>query len=141
MGILFLLLFSLFFLNIKQETQAMIIVDVDQVVHNKEKFYNKELRLRGFVKPGSILRMGNKAEFVITHNQLEIPVFFNGKTQIPDTFMDATPVRIDGHYQNDGKFIAHKIEAKCSSKYDVPHDKTLKFENQLKKSSNYQDGL
>lgn len=127
--ILSLLVFSLFFLNVKEENQTLLIVDVDQVINQKENFFNKELRLRGFVKPGSILRMGNKAEFVIMHNQKEIPVFFNGKTQIPDTFGDAVPVRIDGKYLEDGKFIAHKIEAKCASKYEVPHDKTMILES------------
>ncbi len=123
--------FTLFFLDFKQESQTILIVDVDQVIQNQQNFFNRELRLRGFVKPGSILRMGNKAEFVITHNQKEIPVFFNGKTQIPDTFGDGVAVRIDGKYLENGKFLAHKIEAKCASKYEVPHDKNLHYETKL----------
>lgn len=125
--VLILSVLFLLFLDFQQDTQTLLIVDVDQVIQNQQNFINKELRLRGFVKPGSILRVGNKAEFIITHNQKEIPVFFNGKTQIPDTFGDAAAIRIDGKYLEDGKFIAHKIEAKCASKYEVPHDKSLQY--------------
>ncbi|MCS7205744.1 MAG: cytochrome c maturation protein CcmE [Leptospiraceae bacterium] len=113
------LVLSLFFIN-PDTSQTLLIVDADYVVDNKASLYNKELRIRGFVKPGSILRMGNKAEFIVTHNNKEVLVYFNGKTQIPDTFGDAAPVRIDGRLQPDGRFVAYKIEAKCASKYEAP---------------------
>ncbi len=118
-SLIFTGILGLFFLSPTQQNHQVIILDADQLVDKKESFYGKELRVRGFVKPGSILRFGNTAEFIITHNQKELPVYFNGKTQIPDTFADAAPVRIDGVLKSSGQFVAHKIEAKCASKYEV----------------------
>ncbi|GIX42296.1 MAG: cytochrome c biogenesis protein [Leptospiraceae bacterium] len=114
------LILTLFFIDPNKKTSTILIVNADQVVEKQSDFYDKELRIRGFVKPGSIIRMGNKAEFIIIHNNKELPVYFNGKTQIPDTFGDAVPVRIDGVLNKDGKFVATKIEAKCASKYEAP---------------------
>ncbi len=130
------LILTLFFINPKDQNTSVIIVDADKVVQNKSDFYNKELRIRGFVKPGSILRMGNIAEFIIIHNNQELPVYFNGKTQIPDTFGDAVPIRVDGKLNDNGYFVAHKIEAKCASKYDAADGKNhqmLKYEDFNKK--------
>ena len=117
------LILTLFFIDPNKQTQTILIVDADTVVENQANFYDKELRVRGFVKPGSIVRMGNKAEFVVVHNNKELPVYFNGKTQIPDTFGDAAPVRIDGILNPNGTFTATKIEAKCASKYEAPNMK------------------
>ena len=52
--------------------------------------------MRGFVKPGSILRYGDKADFVMTLDGRDLKVHFDGGTQLPDTFTDAAPVRADG---------------------------------------------
>jgi len=117
------LILTLFFIDPNKQTQTILIVDADTVVNNQPNFYDKELRIRGFVKPGSIIRMGNKAEFIVVHNNKELPVYFNGKTQIPDTFGDAAPVRIDGVLNKNGTFTATKIEAKCASKYEAPNMK------------------
>ncbi|MCX7810089.1 MAG: cytochrome c maturation protein CcmE [Leptospiraceae bacterium] len=117
------LILTLFFIDPNKQTQTILIVDADTVVANQANFYHKELRVRGFVKPGSIVRMGNKAEFIVVHNNKELPVYFNGKTQIPDTFGDAAPVRIDGTLNPNGTFTATKIEAKCASKYEAPNMK------------------
>lgn len=122
------LLFSLFFLNPKKETRTILIMDADQVIEQKNNLYEKELRIRGFVKPGSIVRMGNQAEFIVIHNNKELPVYFNGKTQIPDAFADAAPVRLDGILNTNGTFVANKIEAKCASKYEAPVNGNINHE-------------
>lgn len=100
--------------------RSVLLANASDVAERPEDFSDRELRVRGFVKPGSILRMGDEAEFVVELDGKNLPVIYDGNSQLPDTFGDAAPVRVDGHLKN-GKLIAHKVEAKCASKYDVPH--------------------
>lgn len=98
--------------------EAVVIADADQVVADPALYGNRELRVRGFVKPGSIKRTANRAQFVIAHRGKELPVYFNGATQLPDTFTDAAAVRADGRLDN-GQLISGRVEAKCASKYEA----------------------
>ncbi len=99
---------------------SIVIVDTTAVVDNPRKYTADELRVRGFVKPGSVLRYGDEAEFIVEQDGRELPVHFTGETQLPDTFTDSAPVRVDGHLK-EGKLIATKVEAKCASKYDAEY--------------------
>lgn len=98
--------------------ESVVIADADQIAAAPERFADRELRVRGFVKPGSIIRTADQAQFIIQHRGREIPVFFNGRTPLPDTFADAAPVRADGRLKN-GRLISTKVEAKCASKYEA----------------------
>lgn len=99
---------------------SIVIVDTTAVVESPQKYSGDELRVRGFVKPGSVLRYGDEADFVVEQDGRELPVHFTGETQLPDTFTDSAPVRVDGHLR-DGKLIATKVEAKCASRYDAEY--------------------
>ncbi len=112
-------LLGLYFLSGTGGT-SVLLANASDVADRPQDFLDRELRVRGFVKPGTILRMGDKAEFVVELDGKNLPVLYNGNSQLPDTFGDAAPVRVDGHLE-DGKLMAHKVEAKCASKYDVPH--------------------
>jgi cytochrome c-type biogenesis protein CcmE len=100
--------------------ESVVIADADTIVRHPERFHGRELRVRGFVKPGSIVRTANQASFIIEHNGQELPVFFTGRTQLPDTFADAAPVRADGHLEN-GQLVSTRVEAKCASKYEAEY--------------------
>lgn len=100
--------------------ESVVIADADMIASNPQRYQDRELRVRGFVKPGSIVRTANQASFIIEHNGKELPVFFTGRTQLPDTFADAAPVRADGHLK-DGHLISTRVEAKCASKYDAEY--------------------
>lgn len=102
---------------------SIIVVDTMKVVADPAVYHGEELRVRGFVKTGTILRYGNKADFVVEQEGSEIPVHFNGDTILPDTFADGAPVRIDGHLTEGGdpKLLATKVEAKCASKYEADY--------------------
>ena len=96
------------------------VLDSSVFAKTKLKYKNKELRLRGFVKEGSVLLYENKADFSIEQNNEEVAIHYQGSEQLPDTFGDGAAVRVDGYYSTEkNKFIAHKIEAKCSSKYNA----------------------
>jgi cytochrome c-type biogenesis protein CcmE len=102
---------------------SIVVVDALNVVAAPADYAGKELRMRGFVKAGSILRYGDKADFIVEQEGREIPVHFNGATILPDTFADGAPVRVDGHLKPDGEtgFVATKVEAKCASKYEATY--------------------
>ncbi len=123
-SIIFVSFIALFFVTTDSENSTMIqVLDTSDFLNKKEKYatHKQEVRLRGFVKEGSILLYGNKADFVVYQDKKFLAVHYNGTEQIPDTFRDGSPVRLDGYYSlEQEKFIVHKIEAKCASKYDVP---------------------
>lgn len=98
---------------------TVVIVDVEQVTSKPEVYANRELRVRGFIKPGSISRYGEKADFVLTHGHKELKVHFDGSTQLPDTFADGAPARADGRLTGELQLVSGKVEAKCASKYDA----------------------
>ncbi len=109
----------------KNSYSSIVVLDLEKLVNerikNPEKFENRELRLRGFVKIGSILRMSkDRADFTLEQNKKQLKIHYSGKTQLPDTFSDGAPVRADGILQRDGSFLSTSIEAKCTSKYEVP---------------------
>ena len=105
-----------------QSTDSIVVVDAVKVAAAPGQFEGRELRMRGFVKSGTILRYGNKADFVVEQEGQEVLVHFNGDTILPDTFADGAPVRVDGHLTaTQDKFIATKVEAKCASKYEADY--------------------
>ncbi|MBX7056865.1 MAG: cytochrome c maturation protein CcmE [Leptospirales bacterium] len=104
---------------------AVVVVDASEVVAHASSYQQRELRVRGFVKGGSILRQGDRADFVVTLNGSDIPVRYDGNTQLPDTFNDGAAVRVDGMLDEQGRLVSHKVEAKCASKYSAEHAERL----------------
>ena len=100
---------------------TLVIADVKEVVTKPERYRNRELRVRGHIKPGSVLRYGEKADFILEFEKSELKVRFDGSTQLPDTFADGAPARADGRLNAKGELISNKVEAKCASKYDAKH--------------------
>ncbi|HWZ42062.1 MAG TPA: cytochrome c maturation protein CcmE [Candidatus Saccharimonadales bacterium] len=84
--------------------------------------YTKRLRVGGNVQPGSIRMAGSNADFVIVEKEKDQPeealkVSYKGSEPPPDTFKDNAQALVMGEFGKDGVFHAHKIEAKCASKY------------------------
>ncbi len=98
---------------------TVVVVDVEQVLGKPDAYAKRDLRVRGFIKPGSISRYGEKADFVLTHGNQELRVHFDGTSQLPDTFGDGAPARADGRLDARMQLVSHKVEAKCASKYDA----------------------
>lgn len=112
---------ALFFSTGGSVEGTVLLADVTDVLDRPAVYRDRELRVRGFVKPGTVLRYGEKADFVLTLDGRDIPVHFDGSTQLPDTFADGVPARADGKLAADGKLVSHKVEAKCASKYDAQY--------------------
>lgn len=85
----------------------------------------KRIRVGGDVEPGTIVRSSEAVEFTITQQDevsgavRRLPVVYTGKDPLPDTFRDRAQALCDGRLREDGVFVAHKIQAKCASKYEA----------------------
>jgi cytochrome c-type biogenesis protein CcmE len=81
--------------------------------------HGKRLRVGGDVVPGSIVRTGKDVAFVIKQDATQLKVVYTGTDPLPDTFKDGSQALADGKLGEDGVFRAHKIQAKCASKYEA----------------------
>src|SRR5580692_3377479 len=91
-----------------------------------DKAYHSQLRVEGFVVPGSIEQNGTHVDFVLnefeSHSQKAptgrlLKVAYKGSEPPPDTFKDDSQALAEGSYGRDGVFHASILQAKCASKY------------------------
>ena len=91
-----------------------------------DKAYKNNLRVEGFVQPGSIEQNGTHVTFVL--NEFEshtakagtgrlLKVSYKGSEPPPDTFKDDSQALAEGTFGRDGVFHATTLQAKCASKY------------------------
>lgn len=90
------------------------------------KAYTSNLRVDGFVQPGSIQQDGTHVVFVMNQYESHSPkaaagrllkVEYKGSEPPPDTFKDDAQALAIGTYGRDGVFHANELQAKCASKY------------------------
>jgi cytochrome c-type biogenesis protein CcmE len=91
-----------------------------------DKAYHSQLRVEGFVVPGSIEQNGTHVDFVMNEFESHSPkvgsgrqlkVTYKGTEPPPDTFKDDSQALAEGSYGRDGVFHANVLQAKCASKY------------------------
>ena len=91
-----------------------------------DKAYRSQLRVEGFVQPGSIEHDGPHVTFVLNEFESHSPkaatgrtlkVVYKGSEPPPDTFKDDSQALAEGTYGRDGTFHANVLQAKCASKY------------------------
>lgn len=91
-----------------------------------DKAYHSQLRVEGFVQPGSIEQSGTNVTFVLNEFESHNPkagsgrllkVVYKGSEPPPDTFKDNSQALAEGTYGRDGQFHANVLQAKCASKY------------------------
>ncbi len=91
-----------------------------------DKAYHSNLRVDGFVQPGSIEQNGTHVDFVLNEFESHSPkagggrllkVTYKGSEPPPDTFKDDAEALAIGTYGRDGVFHATELQAKCASKY------------------------
>jgi len=101
-------------------------VKVPELIAMGDQAYKRNLRVDGFVKPGSIEHNGPRVEFVLNEYESHMPnaasgrtlkVSYKGSEPPPDTFKDDAEAVADGTYGRDGVFHATTLQAKCASKY------------------------
>jgi cytochrome c-type biogenesis protein CcmE len=90
------------------------------------KAYTSNLRVEGFVKPGSVEHDGPHVTFLLNEFESHSPkaasghllkVIYKGSEPPPDTFKDDAQALAEGTYGRDGVFHASVLQAKCASKY------------------------
>src|SRR5690349_4796740 len=84
-----------------------------------DRAYGQRIRVGGDVASGSIQRVGNEVQFVLTQETTKLKVAYTGIDPLPDTFKDGAQALADGKLDKDGVFHATKIQAKCASKYEA----------------------
>jgi cytochrome c-type biogenesis protein CcmE len=91
-----------------------------------DKAYHSQLRVEGFVKPGSIEQNGTHVDFILNEYESHtsqapsgrlLKVTYKGSEPPPDTFKDDAQALAQGTYGKDGVFHATVLQAKCASKY------------------------
>jgi cytochrome c-type biogenesis protein CcmE len=91
-----------------------------------DKAYRSNLRVEGFVQPGSIEQNGTHVDFVLNEYESHSPkasnghllkVTYKGTEPPPDTFKDDAQALAEGTYGRDGVLHATVLQAKCASKY------------------------
>jgi cytochrome c-type biogenesis protein CcmE len=91
-----------------------------------DKAYHSNLRVEGFVQPGSIEQNGTHVTFVLNEFESHSPkapsgrllkVIYKGTEPPPDTFKDDSQALAAGTIGRDGVFHADLLQAKCASKY------------------------
>jgi cytochrome c-type biogenesis protein CcmE len=91
-----------------------------------DKAFKNQLRVEGFVQPGSIEHSGPHVTFIMNEFESHSPkapngrllkVVYKGSEPPPDTFKDDSQALAEGSYGRDGVFHASVLQAKCASKY------------------------
>lgn len=116
-GALALLMFN------SQASEAFVYSKlVNEVLDDPTQFKDRELRVEGDLKQGSIQFREDPCEwrFVIRKESREMPVRFP-QCIVPDTFKDGMGivVTVQGKVQDDGSFLANQVIPRCPSKYEM----------------------
>jgi cytochrome c-type biogenesis protein CcmE len=101
-------------------------VTISELGKMGDKAYKSNLRVEGFVQPGSIEQSGPHVTFVLNEFESHSPkavsgrrltVVYKGTEPPPDTFKDDSQALAVGTIGRDGVFHASGLQAKCASKY------------------------
>ncbi len=77
----------------------------------------KRVRVGGDVEKQSIVRDAGVVRFNLIQDKLTLPVVYEGRDPLPDTFKDGAQALAGGRLDSAGVFHAQEIQAKCASKY------------------------
>jgi cytochrome c-type biogenesis protein CcmE len=102
------------------------LVHISELGAMGDKAYLNQLRVDGFVQPGTIEHDGPHVTFVMNEFESHTPkaaagrrltVVYKGSEPPPDTFKDDSLAVASGILGRDGVFHATVLQAKCASKY------------------------
>ncbi|HZL56173.1 MAG TPA: cytochrome c maturation protein CcmE [Bryobacteraceae bacterium] len=77
----------------------------------------KRVRVGGDVQKDSIVRGTGVVRFTLVQDKLTLPVVYEGRDPLPDTFKDGAQALAGGRLDSAGVFHAQEVQAKCASKY------------------------
>ncbi|MEP6716730.1 MAG: cytochrome c maturation protein CcmE [Terriglobia bacterium] len=77
----------------------------------------KRVRVGGDVQKESIVRGAGVVRFTLIQDKQTLPVVYEGRDPLPDTFKDGAQALAGGRLDSAGVFHAQEVQAKCASKY------------------------
>lgn len=77
----------------------------------------RRVRVGGDVQKDSIKRGAGNVRFNLVQESLILPVVYEGRDPLPDTFKDGAQALAGGRMDSAGVFHAQEVQAKCASKY------------------------
>jgi len=95
------------------KTYYVTITELNKMGHQS----SKRVRVGGDVQENSIVRAGNLVKFNLVQESKILPVVYEGRDPLPDTFKDGAQALAGGRLDDSGVFHAQEIQAKCASKY------------------------
>ena len=98
---------------------------VDDAIARLPELQQRDVRLHGWVVPGTIRRIAHITFFTIQKNGQRLAAWYEGV--LPDTFRDQSEVVVRGTIEGD-VMMATQITAKCGGKYDRPRDRNTYFQ-------------
>ena len=93
---------------------------------------NRNFRIGGLVKTGSVNRDNMTVNFVVTDTAKELPVAYTGI--LPDLFKEGKGVVAQGKFDADCKFVATEVLAKHDENYMPPEAKAALDQAQVQKT-------
>ena len=78
---------------------TLFFYNADEAVANKATLGHDRFRLQGNVEDGTLERSTGTASFMVTFNQVEVPVRHRG--EIPQLFQPGIPVVLEGRWEGD----------------------------------------
>ena len=125
---LFAALLTFFTLKTLKKNIVYFLSPTD-IYNQNEVNFNKNIRIGGLVKEGSISNENTSIKFTITDLKNEIFVSYDGS--IPNLFSEGKGVVVEGKLQDKKYFLADTIMAKHDENYMPPEVKEI-----LKKNKN-----
>ena len=109
------------------EDNVLYFYSPSEIKENGDIKFNKNIRIGGMVKNGSISTIENEIKFIVTDFKNEIIVSFQGS--VPALFAEDKGVVAEGKLQDKKFFLAKRILAKHDENYMPPEVKESLREN------------
>jgi cytochrome c-type biogenesis protein CcmE len=98
--------------------------NVDEVGVRSGCDADRRLRIQGVVERGTVEQVGNDTAFVISFNQSEVPVRYDGEPG--GIFKECIPVVVHGRFDSStDTFMGDRVEVKHSDEYVAVNDERL----------------
>ena len=111
-----IILFALIFKTL--EDNVLYFYSPTEIKESEKVTFNKNIRIGGMVKNGSVETKKNEIKFVVTDYKNEIIVSYKGT--VPALFAEGKGVVAEGKLQDKKFFLAKRILAKHDEKYMPP---------------------
>ena len=109
------------------EDNVLYFYSPSEIKENGDIKFNKNIRIGGMVKNGSISTIENEIKFIVTDFKNEIIVSFQGS--VPALFAEGKGVVAEGKLQDKKFFLAKRFLAKHDENYMPPEVKESLREN------------